>query len=107
VIAPRARKNQPLRSALAFFLIGHLLLISAMAACPALHELVHSDAQAQGHECAVTLFASGSCADSGPVHAAPGFVALEISLPATPRLEDVDSFFLASRILEHAPPARA
>ena len=99
------RHNRTFRSALAVVLSAHLLLISVMAVCPALHEMVHSDSQAQQHECAVTLFASGSCADSGPVHTAPGFVALEISSPATPRLEDVDSFFLASRIFEHAPPA--
>ena len=47
------------KSAVAVLLIGMILLLDAMAACPALHELIHKDADKPGHECAVTMFAHG------------------------------------------------
>lgn len=40
-------------------LAGLVLLLNAMTASPALHELIHADAGKAGHECAVTLFAHG------------------------------------------------
>ena len=43
-------------AALALLLFLYLL---AMAVCPALHELLHHDANQHGHECAATLFAHG------------------------------------------------
>jgi hypothetical protein len=55
-----ARKH--LRSAkavLAALLVGMILLLDAMAACPALHELIHKDANKPGHHCAVTMFMHG------------------------------------------------
>jgi hypothetical protein len=36
-----------------------VLLLNAMAACPALHELIHHDADSEEHHCAVTMFAHG------------------------------------------------
>ena len=36
-----------------------VLVLNAMAACPALHELIHKDADSDEHHCAVTLFAHG------------------------------------------------
>lgn len=47
------------KSALAVLLIGVVLLLGAMAAAPALHELIHQDANEPGHQCAVSLFAHG------------------------------------------------
>ena len=47
------------RSALALWLAGMILLLNAMAACPALHELIHKDADSAIHSCAVTVFAHG------------------------------------------------
>jgi len=44
---------------LAAFLIGLVLVLNVMAACPALHELIHKDADKAEHQCAVTLFAHG------------------------------------------------
>lgn len=44
---------------IALLLIGLVLLLNAMAACPSLHELIHRDAGESGHQCAVTLFAHG------------------------------------------------
>jgi hypothetical protein len=46
-----------------------VLLLNLLAACPALHELIHHDADEPGHECAVTLFAHGH-ADSPVMEAA-------------------------------------
>jgi hypothetical protein len=45
--------------ALAALLAGLVLLLNAMAAAPALHDLIHHDAAESGHQCAVTLFAHG------------------------------------------------
>ncbi|MGB7747010.1 MAG: hypothetical protein WBN75_06965 [Verrucomicrobiia bacterium] len=44
---------------LAVLLVGLVLLLNAMAVAPALHRLIHHDADEAGHECAVTLFAHG------------------------------------------------
>ena len=47
------------KAALAALLAGIVLFLDAMAACPALHELIHHDADQPGHECAVTMFMHG------------------------------------------------
>jgi hypothetical protein len=47
------------QAVLAPLLVGLVLLLDAMAAAPQLHEFFHHDADAPGHECAVTLFAHG------------------------------------------------
>ena len=44
---------------LAAALVGLILLLDAMAACPALHEMIHKDADHADHQCAVTMFAHG------------------------------------------------
>jgi len=36
-----------------------VLLLDAMVASPRLHELLHTDADQAGHECAVTMFIHG------------------------------------------------
>ena len=46
-------------------MVFFVLLLNAMAASPALHELVRQNAQAPGHECAVTLFAHGQVDSAG------------------------------------------
>ena len=40
-------------------LVALVLVLNALAVCPALHERLHPDAHEHGHECAVTLFAHG------------------------------------------------
>lgn len=57
------------RAIIASLLVGIVLLLDAMAACPALHELIHKDAGNADHECAVTMFAHGKV-DSVSVEAA-------------------------------------
>jgi hypothetical protein len=49
----------PGKAFVALLLIANILLLDAMAACPALHELIHHDAGKPDHECAVTMFAHG------------------------------------------------
>ena len=47
------------KAGIALSLAFLVLLLNAMAACPALHELIHHDADSDEHHCAVTLFAHG------------------------------------------------
>jgi hypothetical protein len=47
------------KPALAALLVGIVLLLDAMAACPALHEMIHHDAGKEDHDCAVTMLAAG------------------------------------------------
>ena len=59
-LPPRIRHfKRHSHAVLASLLVGLVLLLDAMAACPNLHELIHHDADAPGHECAVTIFAHG------------------------------------------------
>ena len=55
----RKHSNRLGKTFIALLLVGMVLLLDAMAACPALHELIHKDADKAGHECAVTMFAHG------------------------------------------------
>lgn len=96
-----------LQSVLACTLIAHLFAVLLLAASPELHEKLHSDAGHEGHECAVALFASGSCENpcSSPV-ISEQIEFITANLPSCAR-DYVPSCFLAGRILEHAPPALA
>jgi hypothetical protein len=62
--------KRPGQAILASLLVCLVLLLDAMAACPDLHELIHHDADAPGHECAVTLIAHGQMDSSIVVVAA-------------------------------------
>ena len=64
--------------------IALVLLLDAMAACPALHELIHQDAGQTDHQCVVTLFAHGQV-DSASVDIAPA--APVIASTTTPQVE--------------------
>lgn len=77
-----------------------ILLLDAMAACPALHELIHKDAHKAGHECAVTLIAHGK------VSAAPAVIAAPLPVVLTEATRRCDTF-LFSPSIENLPPGRA
>jgi hypothetical protein len=47
-------------------LIALVLMLDALAASPALHALVHNDANQSGHQCVVTLFAHGQVEAATP-----------------------------------------
>ena len=51
--------KRPGNAFIASLLVCLVLLLDAMAASPALHELIHSDATRADHQCAVTVFAHG------------------------------------------------
>ena len=88
------------KSLLAALLIGLVLLLNAMAACPALHELIHNDADKADHDCAVTMFAQGKV-DSATVDVP--VIAATVAIEATPQIE----FSVFSPTVELLPPGRA
>ena len=84
---------------LAWLLAGLVLLLDAMAASPQLHELIHRDADASGHTCAVTIFAHGQV-DSPVVEVAAIVPAAPFEFsPLTP----VSAF---NALVESLPPGR-
>ena len=88
------------KAVIASLLVGLVLLLDAMAACPALHELIHKDAGRPDHECAVTMFAHGQV-DSASVD-------VPVVVPQT-FLETVPSASLSvfSPAIENLPAGRA
>lgn len=88
------------KSAIAGLLVVLILFLNAMAACPALHELIHKDADQPGHECAVTIFAHGK------VEAAT----VDVSVPAATVLITVEprfEFSVFSPAIKNLPQGRA
>lgn len=84
---------------LASLLVGMILLLDAMAACPALHELIHHDADKCDHHCAATMFAQGKV-DSA---------AIDVPLPtATVCIESAPrvKFSVFSASVDDFPPSR-
>jgi len=91
------------KPALAALLVGIVLLLDAMAACPALHEMIHKDADESDHHCAVTLLAQGKIeAASCEIITPPPTVIVE-----TVRYFTISVFSPAIENLPHgrAPPA--
>jgi hypothetical protein len=94
------RFYQSSKSTLAALLIGLILLLNAMAACPALHELIHKDADKPGHECAVTMFAHGKV-ESATVEIS--VILPTASIEGVPQIE----FSVFSVAIEYLPQGRA
>ena len=88
------------KAVIASLLAGLVLLLDAMAASPALHELIHNDAGSTEHQCAVTLFAHGQV-DSATVDIST--VTPPASIETTPQI--VFSVFVS--IIENLPAGRA
>jgi hypothetical protein len=88
------------KPALAALLVGMILLLDAMAACPALHELIHKDADKPGHTCAVTMFAQGKVEAATVDISIP---AASIPIEAAPQIE----FSTFSPFIQYLPPGRA
>ncbi|HSV63764.1 MAG TPA: hypothetical protein VLH83_10510 [Chthoniobacterales bacterium] len=80
----------------------------ALSALPQWHELIHPDAKAPSHECAVTLIGSGNYqqATPAPFLAAPA-PALQFRFVPALRPVWVGAPFLGAHIFEHAPPGLA
>jgi hypothetical protein len=81
-------------------LVAIVFLLNAMAASPALHELIHKDAEGPTHSCAATLFAHG--------HVESAACDVPVVLPAT-FVETTPHFeiFIFSSTVENLPPGRA
>ena len=88
------------RALLAALLVGMVLLLDAMAACPALHELIHKDANRPDHDCAVTMFAQGKV-DS----AAGEILVILTGVPIAAAAQAEFSVFRPA--IEHLPLGRA
>ena len=88
------------KPALSGLLVALVLLLNALAAAPALHELIHPDADQADHSCAITLFAHGQV-DSASVD-------VPVALPAA-GIETVPSiiFSVPGTTIENLPPGRA
>jgi len=96
----RSHSYPSAKSLLATLLIGLVLLLNAMAASPALHQLIHHDAGTANHQCAVTLFALGKV-ESATVEV-PISVAAR-SVEAMPQIE----FSVFATAIENLPQGRA
>ena len=93
--------------AIGFAVILHLLAVLWMAASPALHSAVHSDASEPGHSCCVTMFEAGNF--HAPTTHADFAVVPEMLFVAQmePLMERIAAFDFSIGVLEHAPPATA
>ena len=88
------------KPALSGLLVALVLLLNALAASPALHELIHKDADQAGHDCAITMFAHGQVDSvSGEVPVAVPLALIE----TTPS----SIFSVPSTAIENLPPGRA
>jgi hypothetical protein len=96
------------RAAIHLALIGSFVFALALSASPSLHERFHSDANQPGHECVVTLIASGSYdhVTPAPVCVVPAAPSQFFDAPALNPVW-VPSPFSRSRVFEHAPPVSA
>jgi len=94
------------RNLIATSICAGLLSVLALTVMPRWHELVHSDAKAPRHECAVTLASSGHYQQPVPLVAVPVPVLQFCFVPALHPVW-VASPFISARLLEHAPPTLA
>lgn len=85
---------------IAALLVVCVLLLNALAASPALHELIHKDADSSVHQCATTLFAHGHV-DSATVEVSPN--AQAILLETAQQIV----FSVFSPAIENLPAGRA
>ena len=85
---------------IASLLAGLVLLLNALAASPALHELFHPDANNSFHACAVTLFAHGhvDTAAADVIISKPLVFATSLPCPVT---------FAFRPVIEQLPAGRA
>jgi outer membrane biosynthesis protein TonB len=102
------RSSAIFRGIIASWTCAAFLSALALSCLPQWHELIHADAKAPRHECAVTLIGSGNYQQPAPAPmiAAP-VPAIQICFVPALRPVWVASPFLGARIFEHAPPALA
>jgi hypothetical protein len=91
-----------LRAIFAAGCVGAFLFAVTLSAVPQLHEQIHTATGSPGHECAVTLLASGNCQHT-PV--ATISVASPQAVAHISRSFSLVTAHLEFSLLEHAPPA--
>ena len=96
------------RPVITALLATSFLVALAFSVLPRLHELIHPDANAPWHECAITLIHSGNYQQPAPapILVAPAPV-LQICFVPVLRPVWVASPFLGAHIFAHAPPVFA
>jgi hypothetical protein len=101
------RRDRPFQTLVSGGLLASFFLALVLAVAPQLHERIHPSA-APGHECAVTLIASGKYqqGDAPVFVSAPQRVVQFSKIPALQSIW-VPAPFLVACIFEHAPPALA
>ena len=77
-----------------------VLLLNALASAPALHELIHKDADQASHSCVVTLFAHGQ------VDSASSEVPVTVPLALIETTPSI-IFSVPSTAIQNLPPGRA
>lgn len=93
------------RGAIATWLCVAFLLALALSVSPHWHELLHVDAKAAQHECAVTLISAGNYQHSTPAPLVLAPVpAVQFSFVLALHPVWVASPFLGASVFEHAPP---
>ncbi len=96
------------RGSIATWLCAAFLSALALSVSPHWHELLHLDAKAAQHECAVTLISAGNYQHSTPAPLVLAPVpAVQFSFVLALHPVWVASPFLAACVFEHAPPALA
>jgi hypothetical protein len=99
-------RDRSWQNTLVCLLIGHLLIVGALAASPHLHQLFHHDADRGDHECVVTVMLSGGSDGSSVPQIFEAGAILQTAFDLSPELHlhDVAPLFLSAHIFEHAPP---
>jgi predicted metal-binding membrane protein len=106
-LCPSNGKGVAFRAAIAAGSLAAFLFALVLSSAPQLHEQLHGATGVGGHECAVTLLASGSYQHT-PVST------ISLAPPPTPKsfVQALASFELVCAhlefsLLEHAPPANS
>ena len=73
-------------------MILFVLVLAALSANPSWHEYLHHDAQEQGHECAITLFAHGQLMSASTVPPVLLAIALLVWLTSIPQQSFLPAF---------------
>jgi hypothetical protein len=96
--------RRSLRAVLSLLLVAVVLGSALMAASPALHKLLHNDANQSSHECVVTMLQKQQVSGDAPAPLLVGFTPLSTFAPA-PSLATEWSQFDYAAAPGRAPPA--
>jgi hypothetical protein len=92
--------NNSSKSVMLILLATLVLAMNALAALPALHELLHADANQPNHTCSATLFSHGQVDSVKSEAAIPGPIIFVGTV-------SFNFFWIPSTAAENLPPGRA